>query len=65
MSNTEQNQIAFDMGRLAAWRGTAHVLPDFPPNGELIIEWQKGVAVECERMRQDAARIPLIFGRIP
>jgi len=61
MSNNEQNQIAFDMGRLAAWRGMAHRLPDFPPNGELIIEWQKGVAVECERMRDEAAKIPLVF----
>lgn len=61
MSIYERKQIAFDAGRLAAWRGVTHKPSGLESSPPLHAEWQRGVAVQCDIMRDEAAKIPLVF----
>ena len=61
MSIQEQKQIAFDMGRLAAWRGQSHHEPYFRRDPMLFAEWERGVAAQCKIMSDAAGKVPLLF----
>lgn len=61
MTIDEQRRIAKDMGRLAAWRGQAHIMPPFNREHDLIKAWLAGVDEQCAVMSAEAAKIPLLF----
>lgn len=59
MTKDEEKKIAYDMGRLMAWQGRAHIDPGLW--GELLKEWERGVESQCKAMREAAAKIPLTW----
>lgn len=61
MTIDEQKKIAYDAGRLAAWRGQIHKPSGFEQNPALALEWRCGAEAQCKVMSAEAAKIPLLF----
>jgi len=61
MTIDEQKRIAFDQGRLAAWRGQVHIIPPFHREPDLIGAWLAGADEQCAVMSAEAAKIPLTW----
>lgn len=61
MTIEEQKKIAYDMGRLSAWKGDIQQPRLLIREPKLLSEWSAGFYSQSKEMSDAAAEIPLVF----